>query len=68
MIQPLHLLISAQSEELNELEDKENELRSSLRYKEKSVQKVQAQYQKAASEFNEASTLLLRMKNFVKID
>ena len=68
IVQPIRDLFNDQCRELDALSELQAKIELSIETREKAVKRSQAAYQKAAGEFNEQSTLLIRIRNFILVD
>jgi hypothetical protein len=61
-------LIQSQSKQLKSLDELEITIYKSCQDKQNYVKEFELKYQKAAQDFNDASTQLIRIKNFIIVD
>ena len=61
-------MIQSQSTHLKSLDDLEITIYKSFQDKQNYVKEFELKYQKAAQDFNDASTQLIRIKNFIIVD
>lgn len=61
-------MIQSQSKQLKSLDELEITIYKSFQDKQNYVKEFELKYQKAAQDFNDASTQLIRIKNFIIVD
>ena len=61
-------MIQSQSKQLKSLDELEITIYKSFQDKKNYVKEFELKYQKAAQDFNDASTQLIRIKNFIIVD